>query len=553
VTCYHSSVSINFSKKSLTEAVDLIEALDWLCKAIRLPRIEDSLTLSTATYRVECRAMTEAIKSSPSSGSASQEYVLWPRVDLKTSPLPDSDHNCWHLLFHSCIVADSALPRYRDFGKGLETSFELMVSLAAAEFYLIIEGGVVFIGYQTLLFPTAIQGDCAQFHLITSNNGQINPYVLDLGERVLTEDPYQFKAMRCFLGWCEAAQINLGTNQLPATVKYSSGRNHRKSLQLEGYSMLAQVGASAPLTAVLGLQTNFKYASHRCQFTPLGNYCKLLQDTSRELAIVYDAARRRSWLVPKLSLLLHMSHAYTLACAGVPDDRVPYVEPHADAVEVINVLEPLGDTLVYGGQTDTFLFRELMLGLNTNLLKTVASIKKSSGKSLYGFEFMDVVTEPGRGTCIKKLDILSLGQNWLEIVNAVDAVVVCSELGGAITAVKGSGRKSTECNILPKDLDYLAATLPCLARLVEREGGELSTGSHHFKIAENTLWELRGDPFRVCQHNNINETCWKRPDLVQQLVSERYFRFLVPVCAPKPSPLKRIPTSGAVVFGKSVP
>jgi hypothetical protein len=99
VTCYYSSVSINFSKKGLIEVVDLIEALDWLCKAMRMPRIEDSLTLSTATYRLERREMTEEIEGSPSSGSASQKYILGPSVNLNTPPLPDSDHNCWHLLF----------------------------------------------------------------------------------------------------------------------------------------------------------------------------------------------------------------------------------------------------------------------------------------------------------------------------------------------------------------------------------------------------------------------------------------------------------------------
>jgi hypothetical protein len=553
VTCYWSSILINFSKNGLVEVVNLIEALDWICKAVRMPRTENTLSLSTTTCRLERRAMAELTEGDLPGGSVSQKYFLRPWVELKISPLPHSDHNCWHHLFQSCIVADSTLLSYRDFGKGLETTFDLMVSLAAVEFYLVIEGGVVFIGYQTVLFPTAIQGDCAQFHSVTSDNRQINPYMLDLGERVLTADPSQFKTMRCFLGWCEAAQINLGTKQLPATVKYSGSRNHGESLQLDGYSILAQVGASAPLSVVLGLQTNFKYTSHRRQFTPLGNYCKLLQDTSRELAIIYDAAQRRSWLVPKLSLLLHMSHAYALACAGIPDDRVPYVEPHGDASEVIKVLEPLGDTLVYGGKTDKFLFRELMLGLNTNLLRTVASIRKSGGKRLYGFEFMDVVTEPGRGTCMKKLDLLSLGKNWLEIVNVVDAVVVCSELGEAITAVEGNGRKSTSCNMLPKHLDYLAAILPCLARLAEREGGELSAGGQHIRIAENMLWELRGDPFGVCQHDNTNETCWKRSDLIQRLVSERYFGLPVPVRAIKPSPLKSIPVSGAVVFGKRDP
>lgn len=528
----------------------LLETLDWVCRVMRMPRVEDSLSLSTTTSRLERCAVDKITEVVPPSGSASRRYFLRARVDLQISTLPPSDHNCWHHLFRSCIVADSLLLQRRDFGKGLETPFDLMLSLAAVEFHLLIDGGVVFIGYKTVLYPTAIQGNCAQFHSITSTNGQINPYMLELGERVLTTDPFQFKTMRCFLGWCEAAQINLGTKRLPATVKYSGGCNHGETLQLNGYSILAQVGASAPLSAILGLQTNFKYASHRLQFTPSGNYCKLLQDTSRELAIVYDASQRRSWLVPKLSLLLHMSHAYALACAGIPDDPVPYVEPHADAIEVINVLEPLGDRLVCGGNRDKFLFRELMLGLNTNLLKTVASIRKSTGRALYGFEFMDVVTEPGRGTTMKELDLLSLGKNWLRIVNAVDAVVVCSELGEAITAMEGNGRNCSNCNTLPKDLDYLAATLPCLDRLARRGGGELSTEKQYVKISQDILWELSGDPFRIYQHSSTNETCWKRSDLVQRLVSETYVRLPVPFRAKKSSPPKRIPASGAVVFGK---
>jgi hypothetical protein len=55
-------------------------------------------------------------------------------------------------------------------------SFDLMISLAAAEFHLPIAGGVVFFGYRTVLFPTALNGDSAQFHLLTTNDGQVNPY-----------------------------------------------------------------------------------------------------------------------------------------------------------------------------------------------------------------------------------------------------------------------------------------------------------------------------------------------------------------------------------------
>lgn len=441
-----------------------------------------------------------------------------------------------------------------NFGKGLELSFNMMISLAAAEFQININGGLVFVGYQTVLVPTEIQKNFAQFHLITSTEGQINPYALDFGERVITDDPFQFKRMRCFLGWCEVVQVNLGTRELISKVKYSGGKDKGKPLTLDGYAVMLQVGTSAPLSAVMRLQTNFKYTSHRPQFTPSSCFSKLLQDTARDLAIVYDVSQRRGWLVPKPSLLLHMSHAYALSCVDVPDDRVPYVEPHADAGEIIKVLEPLGDTRIYGEQTDTFLFQELKLGLNINLISSIESIRKSARKKLYGFEFMDVVTAPGRGTCMKQVSILSMGSHWLDLVNVVDAVVVCSDLGEVVTAVAATtnGRKNIKCNHVPKEQDFLAATLPCLARVIERRGGELSLSnlSHRLRVSEYSFWDFKGDPFRPCEHENKSkETCWTRNDLVQRLEVESKFESLLPARKIAAPIVKQFPLSGAIVFG----
>ncbi len=538
------------SKIDIMEVLDLIEALDWLCRTLRSTTPEN-LVLSEATYSLELQAIRE-------SDDASQKYFFTPCVELKTSPLPHSKHSCWQQLFRCCTVTNSGCIGTHSFGQGLEISFDSMISLAAIEFCLNIRDeftkkeGLVLIGYQTILFPTAVEKNCAQFHLITTKEGQINPYILDLGERVLTTDVAQFQKMKCFLGWCDTAQINLGTRHLPATVKWSGGQTRGKSLHLEGYSLLAQIGASAPLSAVVQVQADFKYAYHHQQFTPLGNYSKLLHDTARELIVVYDATQRRSWLVPKLSLLLHMSRAYVLRCKDVPEDRVPYVEPHVDAAEVIQPLIPLGNTVVYGEQGHEFLFHQLLLGLNINLLKTTASKSNSSGKSLFGFDFMDIVTEPGRGTCMKELKLLQSGKFWTKIANVVDAVVVCSELGEAIVAADTSNKANAECNKLPKDLDYLATTLPCLVRLAEREGVDLKTAQlHNVKIAEKTLWSLTGNPFQVCQHNS-SETCWEQSDLVQQLVSEDSTRIRLFLNTQKKAlpQVPGLPLSGAVVFGQ---
>lgn len=191
--------------------------------------------------------------------------------------------------------------------------------------------GVVFIGYSTLLFPTGILKKSAQFHLLTSNERQINPYIQGYKSRVLTNDISQFKKMRCFLGWGTHADVNLGTKELPKSIKYSGGANRGKSLQLDVFSTLFQAGASAPFSAVGTVQANSSYHDYGLNFPPHKQYEKLPQGTAREVALVYDSGEQRCWLVPKLSLLLHMSQAYASYCGSNPTHGVPYVGPHSEA------------------------------------------------------------------------------------------------------------------------------------------------------------------------------------------------------------------------------
>jgi hypothetical protein len=214
-------------------------------------------------------------------------------------------------------------------------------------------------------------------------------------------------------------------------------------------------------------------------------------------------------------------------------------------------LESLGETRILGDGKDAFLFRQLMIGLNANLLRTVALVQDSTGKKLYGFEFMDVITQPGRGSCMKELKLELASKHWIDITNVVDVVIVCADLGDAITAANRAGTQSEHCNRIPRGFDYLAATICCLKRLVERRGGSLDgdVKAQLFQISEKSFWDLAKDPFSACNHKLNSESCWKRPDIFQRLIPrwERRLRMLVNQ-VPTSTAIS-IPVSGAVVFG----
>jgi hypothetical protein len=130
--------------------------------------------------------------------------------------------------------------------------------------------------------------------------------------------------------------------------------------------------------------------SHHLRFTLGNNYIKLLEDTAKDVALVYNSRVQRCWLVPKLSLLLHISRAYASHCVSLRGGQVPLVAPHSNAIELVDGLKSLGDIPVFNEKNNKYLFRQLMLRLN---IKQVDLTQHSSGKKLYRFKFMDIITE----------------------------------------------------------------------------------------------------------------------------------------------------------------
>lgn len=84
-----------------------------------------------------------------------ERYILGKGSSLDSEPLVDLENNCWQLLLDSRIVVDfGRKTKSRSLvGKGIQLAFDLMATLAAAEFSMVIDKGIIFVGYQTALIP----------------------------------------------------------------------------------------------------------------------------------------------------------------------------------------------------------------------------------------------------------------------------------------------------------------------------------------------------------------------------------------------------------------
>lgn len=550
---HNSNLSINIDSTVLAhELAIFISAFDWLCKAVRKPqhlRPQRGFLVSLSCCRISYLNTSENTNS-PNSGICLDFSLLDEPVQEKLG------HNCWQQLFESCFVLEEEeeLSEYLGpLGKGLEMSFDLMVSLAATEYPVQVNHTVVLVGYHTVLVPTRLEANYVQFHLQVDKKQQINPFNLNYGERLQVTDYTRFKSLRCFIGWCEAAHITLGTQQLPITVTYSGAREQRKTLHMTGFSAGGQVFSTAPIQAGFSGHANFSFLSHRLTFNAATIYSKMLLDVSKQVVLIADVTARRSWLVPKLSLMLHMAHAWVKKNGlqqSTSSDPIPFADPHRDGIAVISALERHGDIAVCGHGSDSFRLRSLFLGLNINLLATVSLTERSKRNNLYGFEFLDIVSEPGRGAFMKKIKIKP-GRSWLALANLADAVIICSEIGEAIAPV-GDSRRKSECNILPSGQDYLAAHVSCLGCLAHRAGGELVSLLQDSRIAlsQKELWNITGEPFETCTHDaHSTDTCWKKGDILQRIYKKKKFHGLPSLERTHLSSPRNLFLNGAVVFG----
>ena len=525
------------------KTLDLIEILDFLCNAIQpLKEVEKQQFYSQSDYHVvePSRDLTSFADHTTSSDQKIVELCL--ELSTGKNILKTPKHNCWNKLFGSSIATvDWTFTKDIPFGVGLEIPFDMMIMLAGSEFVLSIDGGIVFVGYQTVLIPVAVENNCAQFHLIVTENGSPHRSTLDLGERFHTEDHTQFEGMRCFLGWCRDARVRLGTKDFPVTVRQSGTESREQTAETEGYSLGISAATPQPIPIRLSGKRDYKYISHRVQYEAETSYTRLVRNSAGLSVLVYDAYQRRAWFVPKLNLLLYMAGVYISGASKSTREAVPSIGLYADIVGHENELMDKGVLVVDGEGEDTVKFRELLLRFNLNISLGMSKLKKSSGHKLYGLELLDVIREP-TGRSMKEISLLPSGEKWICLASKADSVFVCGNLGDVIGPAPEQRRHSPACDMLLTGHDYLATTVSCLDRAL---------GGPEGKITATHCWVQSGQPFAKCKHSGTNRTCWGRDDMLQVLESNSTWMKYI-FGSIKLWPSKETPRDAAVVFGQLV-
>jgi hypothetical protein len=308
----------------------------------------------------------------------------------------------------------------------------------------------------------------------------------------------------------------------------------------------------------------YEHVNTRQRFSCANSYVVALDHLSQAVSLVYDRKAHTGWLVPQISLLLHLCHAYYARMSTTSNgiDPIPWAKPSTDgASAALDAFRGSGDVVVskVGDHTDDILLlRQLLVNLNSNLHIT-HDTKQPPRKILhwtteiYFSELQDQICEPNAGSALRALNLSDSpsARAWLDITQRVDGLFVCQNLDQAIMLVDPSHSRPAQpmhaaqnqlpanhancsCARVPDGHGYLVAHARCLQIVLRRPSPATSKG--------RITWIPNGKPL---DHHSSgpNECIWTHPEKILQSFGKAGPGYMC-----NSSSVDAI--DGAVVFGK---
>ena len=532
-------------------ALDVISAFAWLSAAIRESPIEGP-GYSDINCKINARNKQSLIR-----------LKLCP---IERIPSVDYSASCWCKLFDSVVVVKSDDDsKIQEQFCGLTVPFDLLLNLANVECLAEYKGGPVLVGYSTLLFPVSAQSNQKiQWHLEASDN-EISLSRVDefSGQRLQNVSLEKLRSLPAVLGWYPFAHVSLGTKPaMENEVGWSKAKPMGSTYEIENLRSEAKVSVS-PLRILrfdVGSGKQAKPKSNRARFEKERTFTSILRQASDPIT-VYDTESRTAWLVPKLSVILHMAHRFKSKWGVDPDlpcAKATYLGGEAAKEAIRSASDKIFDVGDYEDDKqpkrlqDYVRSRWVVLTTATSISvdDSGVDLETQSQYELRGFEFMDIAG-PHEEFSRKHWSLEKSAGPWPKLLPSdktkIQPVLFCAKLGQAIeAAINEDCYLDESCRIVPPNRDYLVCTIDSLQRILEMMGQTDLKG----EIVANRYWDCPAgmDPFQGCNHPGLdNGSTWEQWHLQQLRKSPSATN------GERRPILKAIPKEGVIVFGKLKP
>ncbi|CZR67453.1 uncharacterized protein PAC_17352 [Phialocephala subalpina] len=560
-TGYEGDREINFQESSKLqkvlvhaskdEIIEIAQQLAWLGCALRTSKPGN---ICKSTCQISWRGGL-------SGGQTSMEFSTEP---------PSEENSCWHALFTNPVIASGFSIDKRNDEKGLEIPIEMMTVLGGASHAVEFDGGIVIKGFSSMFVPIQRTGNSIQWHYIHNDENVRLPYwEVDsrCPSRALMDvvDLDSITTTRAFLGWWGKTTCELGTiNASYENIDWSDTKEpslydpRSKCLGFRGLGGSKTYRMHSGTTGMFspGPKDGQLHISH---YRP---YQRIVRYASRTPVVLYDTSGKRAWLVPSSAVIAHIAQTRhrrePFSVNGkvvelTPADPTFGISEGAEQMLLDNSSVKLNDD---EPGTGDYRFRDLVLSvwsLLENLLDRNAvessraqknvtrscSVDGTPTPSLRGWEFMDIVQErsPIRQ---KETSIQETNGGWMDFVEDLKPVVLFAS--GFEDLIKPdlvlTPGLCSKWRHMPKDKDYLAASVSILNILYEEAGSRLT---RKYLTSTHLQWSRGQTLFEVCT-DSVNHEC--KCDRLQQIdresnINPETFR-----------PPEYLENYGAVIFGQ---
>ncbi|KAI9793060.1 MAG: hypothetical protein M1816_000958 [Peltula sp. TS41687] len=301
--------------------IEVAQQLAWFSAVCRVPN-HGKLTYSDVVF--------ETVKS--------REFRLYT---IGLQPIREEEYSCWHPMFVGSVIARGFPIPERRKEIGIELPFEVMISLGQILYPVEYEDGVILKGYSTILVPTNQGPDSVQWHFIRTNDRRkripMDSIIQYCPTHFETVDFTFLAGARTFVGYCRKAEIHLGTQGSGyEKIERSTARPEGTRMELSR-EISASLGSSG--MGYFGGSITPKIIIAKGLLGTTRSDAAYLEDrllNSKEQSIIlYDVEKKRGWLVPELSVVLHIAHAWATRQHDSQEllNKIPHAEISGDGGE----------------------------------------------------------------------------------------------------------------------------------------------------------------------------------------------------------------------------
>jgi hypothetical protein len=510
---------------TLDEIVETLNQLSWFAAAFRVPK-GNGLTMSYACFQGVNRIGDH---NHPTRTSFLLSLCL-PRQEPKMNAQCVGDTGkCWLPLFKEGVLARGFPIAEHDGFEGLDIPFPLMATFTKVTCSMEYNHGTIFVGESSLLFPSRRLRQAVQWHYVEGDDVQVLINTLDqCSERVHELDIRKLKTLRAFLGYYKKGLVLAGTEELLQSKCVTDSNipmsKSRIELSREGTASLGLFGnqivngtIGGKWTLPKGLQASLVGTGRE--------YEDRLEKASDRPMLVYDWSTKSAWLVPELSMTLHLAHTYLrqpkVQQRGqgknrdepIPWPKLPYARSSSDGGNAaLDIIREFGDLELYFKQEDGK--PKQFWSVIDDFLKDLAAIRRATNmrkasagwqlveSRLQGWEFNDLATKEDY-VFERELPSDSKKSPWWQLREAEEVLVIFGcNFGQLIAPDLRETKVYSGWDVVPSFAELLTASIYCVKQLARKCNNDGLCD----KLTPRLMWHKPKSRSRGC-NDYCNHSC----------------------------------------------